>query len=475
MAGLSKATTFSEHFRVGPDELERLGVFDPVLGIDTKLFIDPLLLEQSAHKEINTDAVQQYVAHFELVLTFLAETEEVGDVAWRSARNLLRAPEIKGTCLGYGSDSIHGSAVGPKLAQQITAVGREVVSLGIRNPVLFPAMALFEENIGPDLISDVTTNVIRQALADFNRRILTELGLEGETMRIADIDGLFMPNPLEERETPIILVPTDILRELPIASDWDSVATASAYSEEVREKVNQQIGHIFAKKNDRSKDELKAEATAQREAFETLIDAIDHVPRDPYDLSSDPAGHTAWQKQGKLFASIYPLALVDPPKTAEGLKSVVLQIVERFRDHIENRGLSKVLYDDKGNPRHEWVAQQLFFVIADEYCRANDIDVSPETDKGRGPVDFKFSRGYHNKVLVEIKLSTNSKVPAGYTKQLEIYKASEETVHAVYLVIDVGRMGRKQEKLTDIRNSAEGPLSDLEFVDAIPKPSASKA
>lgn len=48
---------------------------------------------------------------------------------------------------------------------------------------------------------------------------------------------------------------------------------------------------------------------------------------------------------------------------------------------------------------------------------------------------------------------------------------------AIYLVIDVGNMGRKESTLMKMRNAAakrREPLSDLEFVDGTIKPSASK-
>jgi hypothetical protein len=79
--------------------------------------------------------------------------------------------------------------------------------------------------------------------------------------------------------------------------------------------------------------------------------------------------------------------------------------------------------------------------------------------------------------LVEIKLSTNGKLLRGYTRQLEAYKAAEKTSRAVYLVIDVGSVGRKQDALLAKRNAtiARGePASHLAFVDGTRQISASK-
>jgi hypothetical protein len=76
--------------------------------------------------------------------------------------------------------------------------------------------------------------------------------------------------------------------------------------------------------------------------------------------------------------------------------------------------------------------QRLFFAVAYSYCDANNIDLSPECDAGSGQVDFKFSKGFDARVVVEIKLSTNPKVIAGYSMQLQTYMKAEETDRGVY-------------------------------------------
>ena len=111
------------------------------------------------------------------------------------------------------------------------------------------------------------------------------------------------------------------------------------------------------------------------------------------------------------------------------------------------------------------------------HCKTNNVDISPEIDTGTGKVDFKFSKGFNQRVLVEIKLSKNPKTVSGYDTRLEIYKKSQESMKAFYVVIDVGLMGKKQEKLIAKRNEASkrgDPLSELEFIDGLLKPPASK-
>jgi hypothetical protein len=126
--------------------------------------------------------------------------------------------------------------------------------------------------------------------------------------------------------------------------------------------------------------------------------------------------------------------------------------------------------------RHERSAQRLFFAIAEVYCKANDLAVSPETDSGGGPVDFKFSSGYAACVVVELKLSTG-KVVHGYSTQLEIYKTAASTVRARYLIVDVGKMGKKLDQVLLLKNARANRGSNVTpviVVDGKRKASASK-
>lgn len=479
MAKVKNPTTFSGFFGIEPYKLDQLGVLDPTLAIDTKLFIDPLLFVQSVHPEIHDVAVRKYREHFELVISFLATTRSPEDIAWRTARKLLEFHEIRGTCLGYGAASIQGSGFGPELTNRLLCVGKEIVDLGIRDPDLFPAMALFEADIGPDRISDMATNVVRSALVDFNNRILDQLSLEGAEFDIVGIPGRFLRNPFHPRVTPIILVPKDILRKLPIARDWDEVADAASKTEALRNRVNEHIGHIWAAKTKRDKEELRAQALASNDAFQTLLDVLHGVPPRAYSVDRDPDGLITWAYAAKKYAVQFPLNLLafkeitDP----DAVYDLVGRIVDRFQQLIEHNGLDKELYKDNGQPRHESTAQRLFFAIAYCYCEANNVDVSPEVDSGTGQVDFKFSRGFDTRVLVEVKLSTNPKLVHGYETQLETYKKSEQAMRAIYLVIDVGKMGKKGRRLINARDEASkrgDPFSDLVFVDGTLKPPASK-
>lgn len=130
---------------------------------------------------------------------------------------------------------------------------------------------------------------------------------------------------------------------------------------------------------------------------------------------------------------------------------IVSSIIDNFRNQIENNGINKLLYDGKTKKlRHESSAQPLFFSVAQIYCLANNIDVSPETDSGNGSVDFKFSKGYHNKINVEIKYSTNPNLKHGLETQLEKYDEAEGTSNSFYLILKVANNERKIKNVLEI-------------------------
>lgn len=477
MAKIRDPLLFSKHFNIDPEKLEILGVLDPVLNVDTKLFIDPLLLSHSAHEEIKIGAHNSYVAFFEMMVKLLLASKKEGDVPWRNADRHFTFPETSGTGLGYGAATTHGSAWGLGLRAQVLSTAKEIVDLGVVDPDLFQALALFEDGVGPDRISDMTTKVIIKDLLAFNHRVLSELSIPLEDFCVAGEIVKLPANPLEKKRAPVILVPKDILRDLPIATDWDSVCDAAAKNAALRNSLNKQIGRIWAVKSKRQKHSIRKEVLDSKEAFEAILDAIKAVKPTPYDFGKDAEGVGKWLDVLRRVAEENPLALsITKSPSIDDVFNLAKEIVERFRVLVEDKGLWKELWVDK-KPRHENSAQRIFFAVADAYCKANNIDVTPEADSGGGPVDFKFSAGYEARVLVELKLSTNSHVVTGYTTQLEVYKGAEETTRAIYLVVDVGSMGTKDKRIMEAKNAALAkgePASDIFFVDASPRKSASK-
>jgi hypothetical protein len=482
MTKLSNPINFTAEFGIDDGELSRLGFVDIILNADTNLFIDPLLLSESRHDEISCGSSERYTKHFEKIVKLLSvvKTMDSTDVAFRSATKLFQFHEISWTCLGYGG-AVGGSGFGKELISATLDTAKQIVDLGVTDVDLFMALALFEEGIGPDRISDMTTNIILLDLIKFNERLIVELKITTEEYVIGGIKYQLITNPYVKKKVPVLLVPSDIVRALPIASDWSDISRVVRENEELRDRVNNSVGEIWATMDRKAKDSLKRSALKSKESFASVLEMLKSSAGTSYDMKNDPNGEVFWGKVAATIATEYPFDLCSFKQrklTANEVHEIVGRIIKQFQFLIEERDLWRELWNEtKTKNRKEKAAQRLLFAVADSYCKANDLDLTPEAETGNGPVDFKVSAGANSKVIVEIKLSTNSSTVHGYEKQLEIYRNAERTDKAYFLLIDVGSMGKKDERVIELKNKqiADGyTASEVIIIDGLPRDSASK-
>lgn len=477
MGKIKNPATISSEFCIDVAVLDKLGVVNVLLNTDTLVFIDPLLLEDSTHKEISIGAYQSYRERFEKIIKLLFASKAVDDVPWRNAKRLFRFSEISWTCLGYGT-TIKGSGFGKDLISNTIDTASQIVALGVDDIDLFMALALFEEGIGPDRISDMTTNIILPDLISFSDRVNKTLKIPTKKFKVGTNNYNLVVNPYSDQ--PLIFVPNDIVRDLPIASDWSDISRVVRENEELRERVNNHVGEIWATMTKKEKQRLKKAALRSKESFQQVMDMIREVEPKPYDFKNDRNGESFWTELLNQIPRDYPYDLsnyADRKLSADEVVEVVNKILSQFQDLIEHKGLWKELWEENGKPRKEKASQRLFFAVAYSYCKANNIDLTPEADSGNGPVDFKLSQGFDSKLVVEVKLSTNGSLVHGYEKQLEIYKKADDTDLGIFLIIDVGGIGTKYDAVQKKRNDfikEHGKASEIWYVDGNQKASASK-
>ena len=480
MAKIKDLKRFSGEFKLPSGFLRKAGSFDPLLNVDTKLFIDPLLLEKSAHPEMLA-AYKDWRAHFADIIKLLKATKGAGDVAWKAADKMFDSPEFKGTCLGYGSASIVGSGIGPKLRARLLRTAHEIVKLGIEDPTLFPLLALLEEDVGPDRISDLTTRAIGHRLAEFTTRVLTGQNIPSQRFDVFGSEFSLPVNPhVSDRgeSLPVVLTPLDVLRALPVASDWSDVDRVKSENDKLRRRINQAIGAVWLRHTDQSKAKNRAAFLKDKEAFDSLLAAVRSMSKAPYDFAGDPEGRVNWLELGIQLAGSHPLKFETKPTSKDDVRAIVEAILAHYGQAIEHRGLWKNLYDSNGDPHHEHYAQRLFYAMALSYCKANDVGIDPESNAGVGPVDFVISVGFQARVVVELKLSTNTSLKHGYVKQLEEYKAGHETDAGFFVVLDVGGGNGQIKQVLRLESTARNnkePHSQVVVVDGTKKRSASKS
>jgi hypothetical protein len=333
-------------------------------------------------------------------------------------------------------------------------------------------MGMFEEGVGPDTISDLATNAIMPVLCEVTQRFCESQGID--RFEFEDFEGFALPENPYTPGLPLILVPRDILRDLPFAADMSDVSRVVLENKRIRARFNRYVSNIAKASVTEKKDAMRRTALESLRNFREIFQAVLGAS-DSYDPKADPLGLYRFREiMGRDLEAFRHDGFVVGKPDAEELKRVVTEIIDHFRHMVERNNLWELLWDGD-NPRRERAAQLVFFAVADMFCKANNIDIAPETNPGGGPVDFRFSRGYRNRVIVEIKLS-KGRVVHGYQHQTEVYAEASRTDAAVFLIINVGGFGKK---LATIRSAQQVLIEanklapSIELVDARRKQSAS--
>ena len=102
---------FSEKFNIDTDIINRTGIFDIILDVDTRFFIDPALLKLCEIEEFK-HSHQKVLSYFSNLIHLLQSSSYENDICWLAADRLLSFHELTGTCLGYSKTGTSGNAIG---------------------------------------------------------------------------------------------------------------------------------------------------------------------------------------------------------------------------------------------------------------------------------------------------------------------------------------------------------------------------
>jgi hypothetical protein len=473
---------FSDDFKIKKTKADDW--FDPILTNDTKVFIDPFLIFDSNHKYFQ-NGHDKIMAFFNFGFQFAAQSQpDTKDVRYRLLLSMMRLPEVQEICLGYSSRGTDGYGSGGGFAKVIVGALYESIKLGLKSLDHFEELGIFNQGIGCDRISDITANILKQELILYTQEIcvrhkvacktlhIKKANFNMKTRRWEDGNYLLPENPYKSGRA-VLLVPHAFLRDLPTLSSedfynycWDNM------NEELRDQFSIEI------KNEVNKKDIIEIARQHRDWVEDFKKYKEDNGSNPYDLASDPKGYYNWAKQTSDFAINNPLSLLANDK--ESFKNFTTNVIDQFEHFIENNSGYKLLWDDNyTKPKSEEAAQLIFTGIVKHYCKANNIDLSRENNLGRGPVDFKFSNGYLNRALVEVKLAHNSKFWNGLKLQLPKYLEVEDIDIGYFLVIcyndsDFERI-KEINKIAKVVSVKAKKIIEIKIIDATSeKPSASK-
>jgi hypothetical protein len=398
--------------------------FDVILDSDTELFVDPFLIFKEPRRSDWGRAHAELVAHFDDIFKLLARAGmHERSPYYQKALGLLLFPEPQEFCLGYTARGTRGSGGGADLARQIARAMVAAIERGIEHLDHFETLGIFNRNIGPDRISDLTCTLLKERFVDYTLEVVDrhELDTERHTVRFAGIDGGHWVEITADLPTnpvtggPVLLVPLRFLRRLPTlnADDWWAFHG-------VRAQLNIDVLEAADKR------EIIRQAWLNRDSVDEFVGQRERRRASPYDLPQDRDAVWQWEPITFSYTEGHPLDLRGFAR-ARRFDDVIETVVAQYRQFIENEAGWEHLWNDDGTEKHERAAQNLFRGIAKHYCNANDIAIDREVDLGRGPVDFKFSRGAALKALLEVKKLHNGSFWHGLDTQLPIYASSDES------------------------------------------------
>lgn len=435
---------FTDVFGVAPELLEEYGAFDASLVNDLPLFIDPFLLfnsSDSTYQQLH-EAIIRY-------LGFLRDKARPGT----GDRGLLRAwyhfKEVRQNWLGFSLVGNQGNGLGANFAIALhdnlgtifSNFGQEQVTRGSH----MEKVCLVDEGVGRDNISDFTTCLIKDYLLGYTqtfarahltpdqRRDFTveraRFNYDTESWEVGHYDL-----PAYGRDF-VLLTPKDMLsRDDTWISRRDLVngfehVVAAVPDDQLRAVLNNYLYSRLSRdpkqtKQDREKEKRRAIAAAilaHPEIIEYYIQQKEDAGEQASVVSAEKVAETeAWLvDQVRAFVRSHLAGTAfyaEHGNTYEEARNRVL-----FLKHVlEDQDGYRLFYHDGKPVEREADFQRLFKLV----WYGTPSDVNSEVNNGRGPVDFKVSRGTEDRSLVEFKLASNTKLRRNLEKQVAIYEAA---------------------------------------------------
>ena len=452
--------------------MRQMGVFNRQIGNDSRMFVDPKLLENATDEFAG--ARDEILKYFSVVIALIRQikAEKDTDLFWVAAQHSMRFKETSNTGLGCAEEGTDGNAIGKVLAARVVSRAREVLPFVDFQPEVLELIGVFTEHLGCDRVSDMIVSILKPRFLAYTSRVTTALQIQ-QTAKF-QIDGKTYTCPqAKPGGKPIILVPRSLLKPMPIAADIGEAIDNADLNEQARKAANK----MFADARERgaaapTTSELRSFILTRPTIYREIVEGYKRAPSIPYDFDSDP----------RKVSDFDPIAqeIVGTPKLDQtGLdqwgkvQTCVNETITHLRRSIEDNRLSDVLYDDSGTPRKELISQRVIFAIAKIFGKILDVDVSRESNSGPGPLDFRFSVGDNAKIVVETKLSTHERLTDGYYEQLPAYGKAESFRRMILLIIRVSPDEKHIKALESMIKLKTLPIQ-IEVIDAVRKPSASK-
>ncbi len=431
--------------------------FNPILTKDTCLFIDPFSVFKSSDT-LFENSYSEMMYFFQQAFELIAHAGgNMSNLSYKKAEGMLLFPEVNALCLGY-SKTRRGSGSGPEWAKILASNINSIIAQGITHITHFEELGIFCEGIGPDRLSDMTANLLKSRLITYTQRICHEYNIPMTKKRLQNsaFDYQFkcwnsseflLPTNPYKNDSPVLLVPKNFLNLLPEINSDDFEDTIQL-SERLRNDFNYEVDKNL------DKHSISQIAIEHYDLVKEYINIVEKRKATTFGELMTKTLRYTWYELSKGIVENNKFTFSNVTNETEFFNKI-LEFADYYKEFIELRSGYKLLWNDtKTLPRSEEDVQLLFKGILDEHCRANNIDFTREVNQAMGPVDFRFSSGYSNRVLLEAKLAKNTKFWNGLKKQLPKYLQIDKCKYGIFLVIaftdkDIERINSLQDVATE--------------------------
>lgn len=440
---------FSDYFNVDPRKIERYGAFNISLVADLPLFIDPFLLFNSRkrrYRELH-DGIIRY-------LRFLKDKSAAGPVAPGLVSAWYRFPEVRQTWFGFSADTNRGHGLGLRFADALNKnlhevfqnFGNERITRGSH----LEKLCLVKEGVGRDNISDFTTNLILGYLCEYTETFTRE-NVAPELRQTVSVRKVRFNYDTESWESGrydlpwlgkdfVLLVPANLLtRDDTWINKNDLVAEFPQLAPAIpNDALRAQVNNYFRKALPRKPKEKDRREAARLTIlqFPALIDHFIRFKEDRGDRATSISSEKVSEAKSRYVQQFRQLA--EQLATETGFYQLSGRTWEEARrrvaflkDAIEHKGAHRIFYY-KGSPIEREEDLHILYRLT---WFATPSDVSRESNDGRGPADFKISRGSRDKTIVEFKLAKNSQLKRNLERQAEIYQKASDAEHAIKVIV----------------------------------------
>lgn len=439
---------FSDFFGVKPEVIDEYGAFNISLINDLPLFIDPFLLFDS--EDAKYAALHEEIIHY---LKFLRDRAVADDLTEGNISHWFLFREVKQNWLGLSKTGNGGTGLGPDFALSLSKnletvfkdFGNETLTTGSH----LEKLSLLNGGVGRDHLSDFTTNLIKGFLLEYTQTFAKQHLTEHQRRRFhiekVKFDyqqrrwkSAYFDLPCCDSDF-VILTPKEILtrddawiNQSDLIDQFTQIRTALP-DDALRAQVND---YFLSRLNEKSTDkERRAVALSTIEQFHEILDYyIQKKERDAplaHAVSDEKvrATHRQFVENVKVLVSEY---LADSGFYEHGDSyQESLKRVSYLKHVIEDNDGYRVFYIDGKPIKRESDLQTMFRLT----WYATSFDVNSEVNNGRGPVDYKVSKGRRDKSLVEFKLATNTGLRRNLENQVKIYQQANDTPKSIKVIL----------------------------------------